>query len=242
MKELFQYKYLSLEYNILEKQRVDALNQFKIDYKEYIVEPQQPPQQPPQHPNTDKDEIIDDNSDNNHSEDESDNSDNLSDKEVDCTKTNDNTDKIEDNDDKYSDNEHKTTVKGRKKHRKRRAIPIEPKTIEDKIILKIYRKLSKILHPDKNPLCVDIFLKLKKYYDEKNILELILMTKTFEIPDSDLSLDLLDLDIYIKEITNMTTKIKTIHENMIWLLYYGNENQKLTVRRNLLDKLNKKED
>ena len=82
----------------------------------------------------------------------------------------------------------------------------------------------------------------KKYYDEKNILELILMTKTFEIPDSDLSLDLLDLDIYIKEITNMTTKIKTIHENMIWLLYYGNENQKLTVRRNLLDKLNKKED
>ena len=66
MKELFQYKYLSLEYNILEKQRVDALNQFKIDYKEYIVEPQQPPQQPPQHPNTDKDEIIDDNSDNNH--------------------------------------------------------------------------------------------------------------------------------------------------------------------------------
>ena len=249
MKELFQYKYLSLEHDILERQRDDALKQFKIDYKEYILEPQKPPKKQ----KADDDLVID----KEHLEDENDGSDNKSDKIIDSNIDNNNDDKIRendsdsddnhsydndshDNDNKNNDNKDKISIKKRKKHRKNKSIPIEPKTIEDKVILKIYRKLSKILHPDKNPLCVDIFLKLKKHYDEKNIMELILMAKTFEISDSDLSLDVLDLDIYKKEINNMNAKIKAIKENMIWLLYYGDENQKLTIRRNLLAKLNKK--
>ena len=240
MKELFQYKYLSLEYAVLEKQRDEAIKQFKIDYNEYIIEPKSTPN------NIDQNELVDDNSpsnsDDNHSYNENDDEEE-SDAEAEANEAEEakEAEEVKEAEEaKEAEINNETEVKKKRKRRKKKkALPAETTSIEDKIILKIYRKLSKMLHPDKNPLCVDAFLKLKRYYDDKNILELILMANMFEISDSDLSLELLDLDIYKKEINNMTSKINTVRENMIWILYYGNDVQKLNVRRNLLSKLNK---
>ena len=245
MKELYEYKYLSLEFKDLDNQLKDALKKFKIDFKNHIVENPQNQQV--------NDEKLDNNSDSdsdNNSEytDESDESiekisNNLDDSNNSETKDNENEkldnegEKLdEENENNKGENNSNTEKIGgsRRKKKRKRKVKIENLTNEDKIMLRIYKKLSKILHPDKNPLCSGLFLKMQKYYEEKNLMELVIIANLFDI-----DIDDLEIETYNNELNKLRTNITNIKNNAIWLLYYGNESQRNIIRQKLYHQLNK---
>ena len=127
-------------------------------------------------------------------------------------------------------------MRKKKKKRRKRKKKAEPQTPEEVLMLKLYRKLSKILHPDKNPACKNLFLKLKQYYDDKNLIEMVIIANLFDI---DVNEDEIPNEMYIKNIDELKKRTDEINNNFIWLLYYGDPKQKILVRQRLMQQLNK---
>lgn len=248
MEELFHYKYLSIKVEELDIQLKDAMAKFKIDFKDYIVNNDEKPNQ-----NNNNDENIDDNqsqlSDYSYSSDENNTDDNISNenieksdgeneinKESDKDKSDEDIEEEKNKDiDKNKNNETDDTVMERKKKKKRRKRKEKKELSEkEKLILRLYRKLSKILHPDKNPSCKGLFLKLKKYYDENNLIEIVIIANLFDIP---IESNEINPDEYKKDIEELDKKMNNINNNFIWMLYYGTPQQRQLVRQRLMEKL-----
>tara|TARA_Y100000385_G_C12916109_1_gene560401 strand:+ start:129 stop:902 length:774 start_codon:yes stop_codon:yes gene_type:complete len=255
MKELFQYKYLSIQVEELDKQLKDAISKFKIDFKEYIINNDNDNKN---NSNNDNDnDSIENMSDNEYytgsgSETDSDDNkchndnDNDNDKNDDNDNDNDNNEENDNNrEDGENDNNNKKEenleddsimMRKKKKKRRKRKKKAEPQTPEEVLMLKLYRKLSKILHPDKNPACKNLFLKLKQYYDDKNLIEMVIIANLFDI---DVNEDEIPNEMYIKNIDDLKKRTDEINNNFIWLLYYGDPKQKILVRQRLMQQLNK---
>jgi len=87
-------------------------------------------------------------------------------------------------------------------------IPIKKNNIDKKCV-KLYRKLAKILHPDKNPNYIDDFIKMKKAYLNNDFNTLFIYAYDFNIKlkltEEEINYienTILEKENLIKEITN----------------------------------------
>lgn len=253
MEDLYHYKYLSIKVEELDKQLKDSLAKFKIDFKDYIVNDQnenvKKNQEEDINSDIDSDSIhsgslsnnnsdidsdcnpIDDKLDNNISDDEKNNDKNEDENDDNSEKSKDDNSKKEK---KETNTDENSAIERKKKKKRRKRKPKAELSDRDKLILRLYRKLSKILHPDKNPSCQNLFLKLKKYYDDKNLIEMVIIADLFDIH---IESEEIDNDSYKKDIEELDKKMNNINNNFIWMLYYGTPQQRQIVRQRLMEKL-----
>lgn len=245
MEDLYHYKYLSIKAEELDNQLKDSLARFKVDFKDYIVNDEKQEKEDNNNGETgndDNDSYSSDNSNKSFTDDEQnipgeeDNDEyNIDDGDNDNDNDNKDDDELE-NDDikKNKDSDCDTAIERKKKKKRRRRKQKKELSEKDKLILRLYRKLSKILHPDKNPSCHSLFLKLKKYYDDKNLIEMVIIADLFDVS---IDSEEIDSESYKKDIEELDKKMNNINNNFIWMLYYGTQQQRQLVRQRLMEKL-----
>lgn len=103
----------------------------------------------------------------------------------------------------------------------------EEKNNEEKkneALKQIYKKLSKVIHPDKNNKNSHMFIKCKEAYDKKNISELIYISCMCNMKDIHISLYLEKIiNIELNEIKQKTNELKS---TVCWKWNIGNNNEK----------------
>lgn len=94
-----------------------------------------------------------------------------------------------------------------------------------KKLKKIYKKLSKFLHPDKGG-TAKIFSDLKDAYDDNDLLRLVKIAG-----NNDIEVEVTEEDIGLaeKSINRLQSSIVNFHNSLAWHYCTGNKNKKLAV-------------
>lgn len=102
---------------------------------------------------------------------------------------------------------------------------IPEKTAKNDNIKKLYRKISKKLHPDKNLMnenSKEEFIKLQNAYQEDNLIELILIAEENKIEiDDEIIGDPENIEIIKDNIISFEKKINHIKNSFAWIYYNG---------------------
>ena len=112
----------------------------------------------------------------------------------------DNDENSDDNDDKNNENNNKRNNSNKKKN---------------STITKIFRKLSKIYHPDLNEENLEIYNKIKTAYDQDDIILLIMYAIKNNIKIDDIDMDISEAND--TKISELETEIDTIKKTAAWL-------------------------
>jgi hypothetical protein len=101
---------------------------------------------------------------------------------------------------------------------------VEEKPTKEKSekLKKLYKKLSKKLHPDRGG-NEEEFINIKKYYEQSNYFE---MTKLADEYDVEYDVEESDISKYEQTITRLEKKLEDLKFNTIYCFYSGSDTEK----------------